>query len=95
MAIPTKEELGFDPDALRDKYRVERDKRLREDANDQYNEIKGEFSNFIEDPYITVDINREPFTDEVEVAIIGGGFGGLIAVARLSELGFEGIRIIE
>ena len=95
MAIPTKEELGFDPDALRDKYRVERDKRLREDANDQYNEIKGEFSNFIEDPYITVDIDREPFTDEVEVAIIGGGFGGLIAGARLSELGFEDIRIIE
>ena len=95
MAIPTKEELGFDPDALRDKYRVERDKRLREDANDQYKEIKGEFSNFIEDPYITVDIDREPFTDEVEVAIIGGGFGGLIAGARLSELGFEDIRIIE
>ena len=95
MAIPTKEELGFDPDALRDKYRVERDKRLREDANDQYNEIKGEFSNFIEDPYITVDIDREPFTDAVEVAIIGGGFGGLIAGARLSELGFEDIRIIE
>ena len=95
MAIPTKEELGFDPDALRDKYRVERDKRLREDANDQYNEIKGEFSNFIKDPYLTVDIDREPFTDEVEVAIIGGGFGGLIAGARLSELGFEDIRIIE
>ena len=95
MAIPTKEELGFDPDALRDKYRVERDKRLREDANDQYNEIKGEFSNFIEDPYITADIDRKPFTDEVEVAIIGGGFGGLIAGARLSELGFEDIRIIE
>ena len=95
MAIPTKEELGFDPDALRDKYRVERDKRLREDANDQYNEIKGEFSNFIEDPYIKLDIDREPFTDEVEVAIIGGGFGGLIAGARLSELGFEDIRIIE
>ncbi len=95
MAIPTKEELGFDPDALRNKYRVERDKRLREDANDQYNEIKGEFSNFIEDPYITMDIDRKPLTDEVEVAIIGGGFGGLIAGARLSELGFEDIRIIE
>ena len=95
MAIPTREELGFDPNVLRDKYRVERDKRLREDANDQYNEIKGEFSNFIEDPYITEDIDREPFTDEVEVAIIGGGFGGLIAGARLSELGFEDIRIIE
>ena len=27
MAIPTKEELGFDPDALREKYRIERTKR--------------------------------------------------------------------
>jgi cyclohexanone monooxygenase len=27
---------GFDPDALRIKYREERDKRLRADGNDQY-----------------------------------------------------------
>ncbi len=27
-----KEGLGFDPDALREKYRIERDKRLRADA---------------------------------------------------------------
>ena len=29
-------ELGFDPDALREKYRQERDKRLRADGNAQY-----------------------------------------------------------
>ena len=34
-------DLGFDPDALRAKYRAERDKRLRRDANAQYVEIKG------------------------------------------------------
>ena len=28
--------LGFDPDQLRDKYRAERDKRLRDDGNAQY-----------------------------------------------------------
>ena len=95
MAIPTKEELGFDPKALRDKYRTERDKRLREDANEQYTEIKGEFGSFIEDPYVAENVDREPFTDEVEVAIIGGGFGGLIAGARLREHGFENIRIVE
>ena len=32
---------AFDPDALRDKYRAERDKRLRPDGNDQYVEIAG------------------------------------------------------
>ena len=95
MALPTKEELGFDPDALRDKYRAERDKRLREDANEQYQEIKDEYRDFLTDPYIAQPTSREPLTDEVEIAIIGGGFGGLIAGARLKELGFEDVRLVE
>ena len=33
--------LGFDPDALRAKYRAERDKRLRADGNEQYVEVDG------------------------------------------------------
>ena len=33
--------LDFDPDALREKYRQERDKRLRADGNDQYVEVEG------------------------------------------------------
>ena len=87
--------LDFDPDALREKYRVERDKRIREDGNDQYQEMTGEFSHYVEDPYIDEPIEREPLTDLVEVAIIGGGFGGLITGARLRESGVESIRIIE
>jgi len=35
---------GFDPEALRIKYREEREKRLRSDANDQYVQITGDFS---------------------------------------------------
>ena len=95
MALPTKEELGFDPDALRDKYRAERDKRLRDDANEQYREIKDEYVDFLADPYIAHPTSRAPLSDEVEIAIIGGGFGGLIAAARLKELGFEDIRLVE
>ena len=38
---------------------------------------------------------REPLTDEVDVVLIGGGFGGLLAGARLRQLGVESIRIIE
>ena len=34
-------ELGFDPDALREKYREEREKRLRPDGNEQYLEVAG------------------------------------------------------
>ena len=84
----------FDPDALREKYREERDKRLRDAGNDQYIEVTGEFERYLHDPYVA-PIEREPLTDEVEVLIIGGGFGGLLAGARLREAGIDGIRVIE
>ena len=34
------EEIAFDPSALEIKYLQERDKRLREDGNEQYLEVK-------------------------------------------------------
>jgi len=85
----------FDPDDLAKKYRIERDKRLRQDGNDQYQEVSGEFSYFAEDPYISTELEREPFKDEVEVLIIGGGFGGMLAAVRLKEAGIDNFRIIE
>ncbi len=91
---PTTTQRAFDADALREKYRLERDKRLRPDANDQYVEIAGQFSHYLEDPYVE-PIVREPLTDEVEVVVIGGGFGGLLAGARLREAGVNDIRVIE
>ena len=91
----TEEVLAFDPDSLREKYRIERDKRLRADGNGQYQEMAGDFGHYIEDPYIETEISREPLTDEVEVVVIGGGFGGLIAAARLSEIGIDDVRVIE
>ncbi len=87
--------LGFDPDALRTKYREERDKRIRPDGNDQFLEVKGEFAHFVEDPYVEPGFTREPLTDEVDVILVGGGFGGLLAGARLRQAGIENIRVIE
>ena len=89
------EKLDFDPDALRAKYRAERDKRLRADGNEQYVEVKGDFSRYVDDPYVEPGFSREPLTDAVEVLIIGGGFGGLMAGARLREAGVQSIRIID
>ena len=88
-------ELDFDPDALRAKYLAERDKRLREDGADQYVEVTAEFSHYVDDPYVDPGFTREPVFDEVEFAIIGGGFGGLLMGARLREAGFESIRVVE
>ena len=89
------DDLGFDPAALRAKYREERDKRLRAEANEQYREIKGEFAHYLDDPYVPQGFTRAPLTDEVEAVVIGGGFGGLLAGARLREAGIEDIRLIE
>ena len=88
-------DLVFDPAALRERYRVERDKRLRDDGNDQYVEMTGSFAHYLDDPYIVDKTNRGPVTDEVDVVLIGGGFGGLQAGARLRDAGIKDIKIIE
>ena len=88
-------DIPFDPDALREKYREERERRLRPDANDQYVEVTAEFSNYVDDPYVEPGFTREPLFDHVEVAIVGGGFGGLLMGARLREAGYRSIRLIE
>ena len=87
--------IDFDPEALRAKYREERDRRVRTEGNDQYVEVRGDFSRYVDDPYVDPGFTREPLTDEVAVLVIGGGFGGLLASARLCEAGIDDLRIIE
>src|SRR6267378_2317584 len=89
------QEFDFDPDALRARYREERDKRIRLDGNEQYVEVKCDFSRYIDDPYVEPGFTRAPLADAVDVLIIGGGFGGLLAGARLREAGVKDIRMIE
>jgi len=88
-------DLGFDPDALKAKYLAERDKRLRADGNEQYVKIEGAFAHYLEDPYVEPGFTRAPLTDEVDVVVVGGGFGGLLAGARLREAGVASVRLIE
>ena len=89
------DDLPFDPAALRARYRAERDKRLRADGNDQYLEVSGGLSRFADDHYAAAPADRPPLTDEVDVVLVGGGFGGLLAGARLRQAGVERIRIVE
>ena len=84
----------FDPDELRRRYREERDKRIRADGNSQYVEVAGRYAHFLEDPYVT-PTRRSPLRDELDVVVIGGGFAGLIAGARLHQAGVDDFRIIE
>jgi cyclohexanone monooxygenase len=85
---------SIDIDALKQKYREERDKRLRPDGNAQYLRLEGTLSHYLDDPYTPVT-PREPKRDHVTVAFIGGGFAGLVTGARLKEAGVDDVRIIE
>src|ERR1700691_5020074 len=57
-AIPTPNELGFDPAELRQKYAAERAKRLRQDGNNQYQEITGALEHYNADPYVKLGFTR-------------------------------------
>ena len=88
--------LDFDPDALREKYRIERDKRLRNDGDEQFLRTMDDYSHYAdEDPFVEAPQEREAFRREVDVVIIGGGFSGMMAAARLKERGVEDILLIE
>lgn len=84
----------IDKKALLAKYIAERDKRLRDDGNAQYLNLEGNLAHYAADPH-TPFIEREPVTDHVTFAFVGGGFAGLVTGARLAEAGISDFRIIE
>ena len=94
MAPESGDGRQIDKAALLKKYIEERDKRLRVDGNAQYLQLKGQLAHYLEDPY-TPFIEREPKTDHVTFAFVGGGFAGLVTGARLVEAGVTDVRIVE
>jgi len=87
--------VTFDVDALRQKYAEERARRVRPDGIAQYVETTGPFARFAEDPWVDRKFTRAPLTDQVDVAIIGAGFGGLLTGVRLRQLGVDSVRLID
>jgi cyclohexanone monooxygenase len=80
---------------LRAKYAEEREKRLRPDGNDQYVPLDGAFEHFSRDPIADPSFHRDPLTDDVDVVVVGGGFSGLLAAARIRQAGASTVRVIE
>ncbi|OBI79579.1 flavin-containing monooxygenase [Mycobacterium asiaticum] len=80
---------------LREKYREERDRRLRPDGQEQYTPApEGTRALDFSDPHMP-RISRDPLSDDVEVAILGGGWAGILAGYHMRMAGVDEIRIIE
>jgi len=84
----------IDRDAILEKYRLERDKRLRPEGNAQYVRLATHFPQMLGDPY-TPRKERAPVTDHVRFAMVGGGFAGLCTGARLAQAGITDFRLID
>ncbi|MGY4397920.1 cyclohexanone monooxygenase [Sphingomonas sp. UYAg733] len=82
-------------ESLRERYRLERDRRTAADPGErQYRDVEQGFSHLLVDPYGSAP-PREALTEDVDVFIVGGGFGGLLTAARLREAGLTDIRIAD
>ena len=84
-----------DTEALRRKYEAERLKRVRSDGSAQYVAITGRYAHYLDDPYVEPGFTRAAITREMDVLVVGGGFGGLLAAARLRAAGWDDLCIIE
>ena len=88
-------DASYDPEVVRAKYLLERDKRLvagRSDIRDLRTDEH--FARYRDDPF-TPFIEREPVADDVDVVIVGGGIAGVLAGAQLRKAGIERIRIVD
>ena len=82
-------------DQLRQRYRLERQKRLRPDGMAQWRELKDEFEDLDRDPFVEPGFTREPVVEETTVVIVGGGFAGMLTAIDLGKHGITDFRIVE
>jgi cation diffusion facilitator CzcD-associated flavoprotein CzcO len=85
----------IDLEKLREKYRAERDKRLRPVGTDQYNFAEGKFAQFDRDPYAGPPIVRDALHETLDVLVIGAGLGGIQVGTTLRRAGIDNFRIID
>src|SRR5206468_1947286 len=85
--IPPKE--AIDIEALRARYAQERAKRLTKSGEHQYEHLTSDLAaDYEHDPFTPVK-PREPISEDLEVAILGGGWTGVLAGYHLQKCGIS------
>lgn len=91
--VPAPEEL--DIPALKERYRLERDKRVRREGGEQYVRPTGDFSdNYAHDPFTPL-VERDAIVEDLDVAILGAGFSGILSGFHLFKQGVTSVRNID
>jgi cyclohexanone monooxygenase len=95
MSESPKEALSADERALLQRYKAERDKRIRSDGVAQFRKTEGEFARFMDDPNAGAPAERPARSEQVDVVVVGGGWSGLLIATRLRQARVDNFRIIE
>lgn len=85
---------GVDTAALFRKYEEEKAKRVRAEGMGQYARMEGKLAHFQADPN-AAPLTRDPVSKDVEVAILGSGWGGIHAGVYLRQAGIDDVCIID
>lgn len=91
--VPQASEI--DIPALQEKYRLERDKRLRAEGQNQYVRVDSVLSGFYEEDPHTPVTPREPINEDLNVAVLGAGWAGILTAYHLKKAGIENVRTID
>ncbi len=86
---------GLSIEELRERYRLEQQKRIRPDGMAQWHELKAEFEEFDRDTFVDPGFTRDPVVEETTVVIVGGGFAGMLTAIDLTKHGITDFRIVE
>ena len=90
-----KPQTTIDTESLHRKYLQERDKRLRSEGDAQYIEAKGAFADFATDAHVPEPLLRPRLSEDLDVLVVGAGFGGMLTGAELRKAGVESFRIVD
>jgi cation diffusion facilitator CzcD-associated flavoprotein CzcO len=81
--------------ALRQKYRHEKERRLRTEGQAQYVRPAGGIApDYATDPHTPV-VARTPVSEDIDVIVLGAGWGGIMASYHLAQAGITNFRNID
>jgi cyclohexanone monooxygenase len=92
--VPPPEQV--DIPALRERYRQERTRRVRTEGQRQYVSPADHFAHetYERDPHMPVT-PRDSVVEDLDVAVLGGGWCGVLAGHHLRKMGVDNFRILE